>query len=211
MGRDAHAVQGRHRVLIVGGGFAGIACADRLAKHGDVAVTLIDRNDYHQFQPLLYQVATYQLAARDIAYPLAEIARHHGGFEVRQADVIAIDPGARTVTTADGDTIAADHLVLAAGSQAFFFKTPGASDHAIPLYSLDDARRLRSRVLAVFDDAARDPARIEDGALTFVVVGGGPTGVEVAGAIAQMIRTTHDDGIPGVDDGRGPRDARRPW
>jgi NADH dehydrogenase len=196
MATDAHGTEGRHRILIVGGGFAGIACADRLAKHDDVAVTLIDRNDYHQFQPLLYQVATYQLAARDIAYPLTEIARHHGRFDVRIAEVTTIDPGALTVTTSDGGTIAADHLVLAAGSQAFFFKTPGASDHAIPLYSLDDARRLRSRVLAVFDDAAADPARIEDGALTFVVVGGGPTGVEVAGAIAQMIRTTMTTAFP---------------
>ncbi len=190
MTSSQHKGRDRHRVVIVGGGFAGVACADKLGREEDVAVTLVDRNEYHQFQPLLYQVATYQLAASDIAYPLTKIARWHGGFEVRHADVVQIDPATRTVTTADGDAIRGDHLVVAAGSQAFFFKTPGASEHAIPLYALDDATRLRRRVLAVFDAAAADPDVIGEGALRFVVVGGGPTGVEVAGAIAQMIRTT---------------------
>src|SRR5262245_5863763 len=187
---DQEAPATRRRVVIVGGGFAGLACADKLAGHADVAVTLIDRNDYHQFQPLLYQVATYQLAATDIGYPLVKVSQAHGGFEVRQATVVSIDPVARSVRLDDGQIVKGDFIVLAAGSEAFFFKTPGASDHSIPLYSLDDARRLRRRLLACFDDAAADPSVIDEGALEFVVVGGGPTGVEVAGAIAQMIRTT---------------------
>jgi NADH:quinone reductase (non-electrogenic) len=177
------------RVVIVGGGFAGVACAKRLSRHDEVAVTLIDRNDYHQFQPLLYQVATCQLAPVDIAYPLATVAAH-AGFTFKQADVREIDPTAKTVTTAAGEVLEADYLVVAAGSQAFFFKTPGARDHALPLYSLDDARRLRARVLEVFEDADKDPSLIDQGALEFVVVGGGPTGVEVAGALAEMIRTS---------------------
>jgi NADH dehydrogenase len=176
-------------VVIVGGGFAGIACARKLAKSDDVTVTLIDKNDYHQFQPLLYQVATSQLAPVDIAYPLRK-AGAHGGFEVIQAAVVAIDPQRRSVTTAAGDTYQGDFLVLAAGSQAFFFKTPGAREHAFPLYSLDDAKRLRAMILDAFEEADRDPSLIEHGALEFVIVGGGPTGVEVAGAISEMINTT---------------------
>jgi NADH:quinone reductase (non-electrogenic) len=179
----------RASVIIVGGGFAGVACAKTLAKDKDVAVTLIDRNDYHQFQPMLYQVATYQLAPVDIAYPLSEVARN-AGFTFRQADVASIDPTTRTVTTADGEQLTADYIVVAGGSQAFFFKTPGARDHAFPLYSLDDARRLRTRILALFEDVVNDPSLADEGALEFVVVGGGPTGVEVAGAIAEMVHTT---------------------
>jgi NADH dehydrogenase len=176
------------RVLIVGGGFAGVACARKLAKDKGVSVTLLDANDYHQFQPLLYQVATCQLAPADIAYPLRRVAAH-GGFEFVQAGVRSMDPVARTVTTSAGDTHEADYLVLAAGSQASFFKTPGAREHAFPLYSLDDAKRLRAVILDAFEEAHRDHSRIEHGALQFVIVGGGPTGVEVAGAISEMIRT----------------------
>jgi len=179
----------RTRVIVVGAGFAGVACARKLASDNGVAVTLVDRNDYHQFQPLLYQVATCQLAPIDIAYPLAKVAEH-GGFEFRQAEVTAIDPATRTITTATGETMSADYIVVAAGSQAFFFKTPGAREHAFPLYSLDDARRLRARILTAFEDADRDPTLIDQGALEFVVVGGGPTGVEVAGAISEMIHTS---------------------
>ena len=97
-----------------------------------------------------------------------------------------MDPVARTVTTSAGDTHTADYLVLAAGSQASFFKTPGAREHAFPLYSLDDAKRLRAMILDAFEEAHRDPSLIDQGALEFVVVGGGPTGVEVAGAISEI-------------------------
>jgi NADH dehydrogenase len=182
--------QARTRVLIVGGGFAGVGCAKTLAKHDDVEVTLVDRNNYHQFQPLLYQVATSMLAPSDIAYSLRKVARKHGNFDVRLGDVTAIDPVAHTVETTTGETYQGDYLVLAAGSRPNFFHTPGAEEHAFPLYSLDDATRLRSRILVAFEEAARDPSLIEQGALNFVIVGGGPTGVEVAGALAEMINST---------------------
>ena len=188
--------KGRPRVVIIGGGFAGVACAVKLAKSGDVAITLVDRLDYHQFQPLLYQVATYQLASADVAYPLSEVSRHHGGLEVLRTEVTSIDPARRVVRTADGHEIRADYLVLAAGSQAFFFGTPGAPEHTIPLYSLDDALRLRRRILALFDASNDDPSVMDAGALEFVVVGGGPTGVEVSGALAQMIETTMRSAFP---------------
>src|SRR6186997_1378299 len=168
------------RVVVVGGGFAGVACARKLAATEGVHVTLIDRNDYHQFQPLLYQVATSMLAARDIAYPLRRIAAEFDDFEAKRADVVALDPVARTVTTATGETYGGDYLVLAAGSQPSFFGTPGA-EHAFPLYSLDDAERLGTRIIQAFEEADRDPSLVDEGALNFVIVGGGPTGVEVAG------------------------------
>jgi NADH dehydrogenase len=180
----------RRRVVIVGGGFAGLACAKKLSGRPDIDVTIIDRNDYHQFQPLLYQVATSMLSASDVAYPLRRFADVHGGLGVKLEQVESIDPVARTVTTERGTTYEADDLVLAAGSQPFFFKTPGADEHAFPLYSLDHATRLRSRILELFEEADRDPSLVDQGALEFVVVGGGPTGVEVSGALAEMIQTT---------------------
>ena len=109
---------------------------------------------------------------------------------MKLGEVTEIDPATRTVTLADGERFTGDALVLAAGSQPNFFRTPGAEEHALPLYSLDDATRLRSRILEVFEAADRDPSRIDDGALTFVVVGGGPTGVELAGALADLIAET---------------------
>jgi len=180
----------QRRVVIVGGGFAGVACARKLASAKDLRVTLIDRNNYHQFQPLLYHVATCQLSASDIAYPMRRIVIGNDRFDVKRANVTAIDPERKTVSTETGEVHQADYLVLAAGSRPYYFKTPGADIHAFPLYSLDDAQRLRSRILALFEEADRDPELIESGALEFVVVGGGPTGVEVAGALAEMIHTT---------------------
>jgi NADH dehydrogenase len=179
-----------HHVVIVGGGFAGVGCARTLARHDDVRVTLIDRNNYHQFQPLLYQVATSQLAPSDIAYSLRKLFNDDDNVAVKLAEVAEIDPLTHTVTAADGERFTGDAVVLAAGSQPNFFRTPGADQHAFPLYCLDDAQRLRSRILSVFEQADRDPSLIEQGALTFVVIGGGPTGVELAGALADLIHET---------------------
>jgi len=180
---------GRH-VIVVGGGFAGVGCVKRLAREDGVRVTLIDRHNYHQFQPLLYQVATSQLASTDIAFSLRKLFREHDDVDVKLGEVAELDPATHTVTLADGDRFTGDALVPAAGSQPNFFRTPGAEEHALPLYSLDDATRLRSRILEVFEAADRDPSRIDQGALTFVVVGGGPTGVELAGALADLIAET---------------------
>jgi NADH:quinone reductase (non-electrogenic) len=178
---------GGTHVVIVGGGFAGIACAKGLAGKKGVRVTLLDRNSYHQFQPLLYQVATAELTGRDIEFDLEEIFEDQENVEVRQAEVVSVDPEARTVALADDGEIAGDVLVLAAGSQPNFFHTPGAEEFGFPLYSLDDARRVRSRVLQVFQDASEKPELVDQGALTFVVVGGGATGVESAGALGELV------------------------
>ena len=177
-------------VVVVGGGFAGMACAKHLAKDHGLRITLIDRNNYHQFQPLLYQVATAQLGSSDIASPLRTLSIQHPNIVVKLAEVTAVDPAARSVTTQTGETYAADYLVLAGGSQPNFFRTPGAAEHAYPLYSLGDAQRLRSRIISVFEQADRDASLIDEGALTFVIVGGGATGTEIAGALAEMIKGT---------------------
>ena len=177
-------------VVIVGGGFAGLGCAKVLAGEKGVRVTLLDRHNYHQFQPLLYQVATSQLASADIAYSLRRGFVDDDNVDVKLADVIEVDTAARTVTTAAGETYEADVLVLAAGAQANFFNTPGAEEHAFPLYSLADAERLRTRILSVFEHADRDPSLLDRGALNFVVVGAGATGTEVSGALADMVHET---------------------
>ena len=174
-------------VVIVGAGFAGIGCAKELAKRHDVHVTLLDKHNYHQFLPLLYQVATYQLSPTDVAMDLRQEFRKHPRVSVKMGEVASIDPSTRSVAMTDGGTFSGDYIVLAAGSQANFFDTPGA-EHVFPLYSLDDAERLRSRLLAIFEDADRDPSLVDKGALNVVVVGAGATGTEVAGAIGDLVR-----------------------
>ncbi len=174
-------------VVIVGGGFAGVSCARKLAANPDVRVTLIDRNNYHQFQPLLYQVATAELGVSDVAFMLRKLLDRHANVDVKMVEATSVDPVTRTVRTAEGEMYQGDFLVLAAGSQPNFFGTPGADKHAFPLYSLHQAEVLRSRILAVFESADRDPALVEKGALNFVIVGAGPTGTEMAGALTDML------------------------
>jgi|tagenome__1003787_1003787.scaffolds.fasta_scaffold20910070_2 NADH dehydrogenase len=182
---DAGAQQQPH-VVVVGAGFAGVSAAQKLADAG-VRVTLLDRHNYHQFQPLLYQVATAQLSPDDVGTPLRNLFRKEHDVAVKEVEVTGVDPATRTVTTADGGTYTGDYLVLAVGAQPNFFRTSGAAEHTMPLYSLRDAERLRSRVIEVCDAADRDPDLIDKGALTFVVVGGGATGVEIAGALADFL------------------------
>jgi NADH dehydrogenase len=178
--------------VIVGSGFAGAACTKKLAKH-DVHVTLVDKNNYNQFQPMLYQFATAQVTSIDVARPLRDMFRKRKNVEVKMADVTGADPHSNTVTCADGTTFSGDYLVLAVGSRPNFFHTPGADAYAFPLYTLADAQRLRSRIFEVFEDADRNPKLLDRGALNFVIVGAGATGVETAGALADLI----NDVMPG--------------
>ena len=181
------------RVVIVGGGFAGVGCARRLASNPDVHVTLIDKNNYQQFQPLLYQVATALLGPGNAAFSLRSLLRGHANVDVKMAEVISADLKTRTVETADGKTYQGDFLILAAGAQANFFGTTGADQHAYPLYSLRDAELLRSRILMLLESVDREPLLIDHGALNFVVVGAGPTGAETAGSLAHLIQTARKD------------------
>jgi NADH dehydrogenase len=177
-------------VLIVGGGFAGLNCARKLASNPNVRITLLDKNNYQQFQPLLYQVATSILGPGNIAFNLRGTLRGHPNVDVKMTEVISIDLNTRTVQTAQGQQYQGDFLVLAAGSQANFFGTPGADEHSYPLYSLHDAERLRSRILAMLESADRDPTLLAKGALNFVIVGAGPTGTEMAGAFGDMLQSS---------------------
>jgi NADH dehydrogenase len=176
-------------VVIVGGGFGGLNAARALDGAANVRVTLLDRHNYHLFQPLLYQVATAALSPGDIASPIRWILRHQRNVEVLLAEATAIDPAGRRVLISGGDPIPYDYLVLAAGSAHAYFGHPEWEPRAPGLKTLDDALEMRRRMLLAFEAAERevDPEK-QRRLLTFVIVGGGPTGVELAGALAEIAR-----------------------
>jgi NADH:quinone reductase (non-electrogenic) len=177
-------------VLILGGGLAGVACAHKLGDEG-VHVTLVDRNDYHQFQPLLYQVASSQLPAEDIARPHRTIFKDYPTVTVVTADVASASLAERSLVLSDGRTLTGSHLVMAAGARPNFFGVPGAEEYAFPLYSVVDAERLRRHLQQLLEDAisaeGAGESQREPGMLDVVVVGGGPTGVETTGALAELM------------------------
>jgi len=181
-------VAGKPHVVIVGGGFAGLQCAIDLASHKNIRITLLDRNNYQQFQPLLYQVATSILSPSNAAFALRDVLRGHDNVDVQMDEAVSIDLAHRTVTTASGQTHTGDFLVLSTGSRVNFYGTPGAEQHSLPLYTLRDAETLRTTILNTLEQADRNPAAITDGTLNFVIVGGGPTGVEMAGTLSDTLR-----------------------
>lgn len=178
----------RPRVVIVGAGFGGLEAAKRLGQLGRVDVLLLDRHNYHLFQPLLYQVATAGLEAEAIAYPVRRILHKLDTVGFRLSNVESVDLRQREVRT-DGGAIRYDYLILAAGSETNFFGNNELAKHANGLKDLDQAEALRNHLLSCFERAAPEPPSAERTALlTFVVAGGGPTGVECAGAMAELIR-----------------------
>jgi NADH:quinone reductase (non-electrogenic) len=179
-------------VVIVGGGFGGLDAA-RALKSAPVRITLLDRHNHHVFQPLLYQVATAALSPGDIASPIRWILRHQKNVEVFLADVRSVDPARRLVLT-DRDPVPYDYLILATGAAHAYFGHPEWARRAPGLKTLDDALEMRRRVLLAFEAAERvtDPAE-QRRLLTFVIIGGGPTGVELAGALAEIARQTLRD------------------
>ena len=172
-------------VAIVGAGFGGLGVAEQL-DHVPVEVTLIDQHNYHTFQPLLYQVATSLLNAEDVGAPVRSLFRHQDNVTFRMATVTGVDMPGHKIQLKDGTQISYDYLVLAGGTTVNYFNTPGAAEHAFPLYTLMNAVKLRNRILERFEATDRDPALIDDGALNFVIVGAGPTGVETAGALSDL-------------------------
>jgi NADH:ubiquinone reductase (H+-translocating) len=186
----------RARVVIVGSGFGGLNAALRLA-HQPVDITVVDRDNYHGFWPLLYQVATAGLGSDDIAHPIRSIYGKYPNISVRLGTVTDIDLDARHVVVEhrpgqhgpDGDRteLPYDYLILAAGTSASDFGIPGVAEHAFPLKTVPDAVRLRNHILSTFEAANADPEGGGDGALTTVLIGGGPTGVEMSGALAELI------------------------
>jgi NADH dehydrogenase len=173
-------------VVIVGAGFAGLYCAKALASVANVRVTLLEKNNYQQFQPLLYQVATASLAPSRAAFSLRSVLLKQANIDIHMTEIVSVDLARKTVGDRNGGTYTGDYLVLAAGSQANFFKVPGVEEFAFPLYSLRDAERLRSRLIQVFEAADEVIARDASVVLHLAVIGGGPTGVEMAGAVADI-------------------------
>jgi len=171
---------------VIGGGFAGLAAARRLGGHA-LEVTLVDQHNFHTFLPLLYQVATAGLEPADIAYPVRTVFGRDPNVTFRHGRAVGVDLDARRVDLADGDALSYDHLVVASGAAAQFFGIPGAAEHARPLYTLGDARRLRNHLLATLEAADAHPESYDGGAPVFVVVGAGPTGVETAGALVELL------------------------
>ncbi len=201
-------------IVIVGGGFGGLAAARRLAR-APVHITLVDQHNYHLFQPLLYQVATAALSPGDIAAPIRHILRNHRAVRVRLDRVTAVEPREKRVVLASGGTLGYDYLILAAGARHAYFGHPEWERLAPGLKTLDDALEVRRRILAAFEAAERigldhqDSGASLDAAtrrayLTFVVVGGGPTGVELSGALVEIARETLAREFRSID----PREAR---
>ncbi len=180
----------RKRIVIVGGGFAGLACARALAGSQN-DVTLIDKRNHHLFQPLLYQVSTAALSPADIAVPLRAVLARAQNVRVILDEVTGVKPGARQVELHSGARMPYDRLILATGSCYNYFGHPEWRRDAPSPKTIGDAREIRARLLRAFEDAEKTPdAARRQGLLTFVIVGGGPTGVEMAGAIAELARHT---------------------
>ncbi|MDQ0472926.1 NAD(P)/FAD-dependent oxidoreductase [Labrys wisconsinensis] len=181
---------GRHRIVVVGAGFGGLEAVHRLAG-APVAITLVDRRNHHLFQPLLYQVATASLATSEIAWPTRHVLARRDDVTTLLATVTGIDTAARRVLLDDGATLPYDTLILATGARHAYFGHDEWEPFAPGLKTLEDATTIRRRILLAFERAERetDPRR-QAALLTFVIVGAGPTGVELAGTIAELARDT---------------------
>ncbi|WP_375449507.1 NAD(P)/FAD-dependent oxidoreductase [uncultured Devosia sp.] len=184
---------GRHRVVIVGGGFGGLAAAQAL-KGAAVDITLIDRRNHHLFQPLLYQVATAALGTSEIAWPIRHILKHRPEVRTILASVTGVDKVAKTVQVDDGSSLPYDSLIIATGARHAYFGHDEWEPFAPGLKTLEDATTIRRKLLLAFEAAEResDP-QLRKALLTFVIIGGGPTGVEMAGAIVELAHTSLRD------------------
>jgi len=194
MQRQKRRPGGGPRVLVIGGGFAGLSALDKLAKT-DAQVTLIDRNVYSTFQPLLYQVATAGLTAADVAYPLWSVTRRTRAH-FRKGELASVDLAARTARLADGAEFGYDYLILATGVSANFYGVTGAQENSLSLYTRRDAIALRNRLLVELERRASGEA---DPELDITVVGGGATGVELAGTLAELRNIALPAAFPEVD------------
>src|SRR5436190_1948471 len=179
-----------HRVVIVGGGFGGLYAAQALRK-APVRITLVDRRNFHLFQPLLYQVATGALSPSDIAQPLRSLVRKQKNTTVILGEAIGIDVDLREIRLADGGPIPYDTLVVATGAHHTYFDHPEWAAIAPGLKTIEDATEIRRRILIAFEAAEReaDPERRREW-MTFLLIGGGPTGVELAGALGEIAHDT---------------------
>ena len=199
----------RQRVVILGGGFAGVGAARKL-KHADADVVLVDKHDYHTFQPLLYQ-CRHRPARDHRGRPLAARPRARPGERHRPSGDRRrrVDLDAREVQFADLEPLTYDYLVFGLGAEVELLRHRGAAEHGFPMYTLPDALRLKNHVLQRWEEADRHPELVDDGALNIVVVGGGATGVESAGALAELYRGDVRKGLPARAPGQGAGHPRR--
>ena len=191
----------RPQVVVIGAGFGGLSVARGLDDQ-PVDVTLIDRHNFTTFQPLLYQVATAGLNPADVAHPVRGLFHRQRNLRFRKGVVEGVNWEAQHLHLAGQRDLPFDQLVVAVGAVATWFGVEGAAEYALPLYTLEDATVLRNHILGRFEAADADPSLIDDGALTFVVVGGGPTGVETAGALAELVAVVFRRDYPQLDVGR---------
>jgi NADH dehydrogenase len=187
-------------VLVLGGGFGGIGAAKKLAK-APVDVVLVDRHDYHTFQPLLYQLATGLLEQPAVGHSIRDLFHKQDNVRVHTDTVVSVDLDAREARFAELEPQSYDYLLLGLGAEVNFFGVEGAAEHGFPLYTLSDAVRLKDHVLERWEAADRDPSLVGKGALNVVVVGGGPTGVETAGALAELYNGVFKKDYPDVAPG----------
>ncbi|HEY9012524.1 MAG TPA: NAD(P)/FAD-dependent oxidoreductase [Devosia sp.] len=183
----------KHRVVIIGGGFGGLSAAQHL-NGADVEITIIDRRNHHLFQPLLYQVATTALSPSEIAWPIRQLLRHRPEVRTLLGNVVGIDKAGQTVELEDGARIPYDSLIIATGAQHAYFGHDDWEPFAPGLKTLEDATAMRRQLLLAFEKAERESDHERRRALlTFVIIGAGPTGVELAGAIVELARVTLRD------------------
>jgi NADH dehydrogenase len=190
--------EGRPRVVIVGAGFGGLRTAKELAAE-PVEIVLIDSNNYHRFQPLLYQVATAGLEPDEIVHPVRNIFRKQKNVRFLLGTVSAFDGDRRRLILKDGKEVAYDYLVLAAGAATNYFGIPGAAEHGFPMQGIPEALKLRNHILRQFERVERDVLELDKGALNFVIVGGGATGIEMAGQLAELFRCVLKEDYRNVD------------
>ncbi|MBE2224427.1 MAG: NAD(P)/FAD-dependent oxidoreductase [Anaerolineae bacterium] len=184
-------------VVVLGGGFAGLGAVQKL-KDAPVKITIIDQNNYHTFQPLLYQLATNELSANEVGFPIREMMHRQDNAIFHQAKIMKIDLENKQVHLADMEPVSYDYLVIGLGAVVNYFGTKGAEEHAFPLYTMRDAFALKDHITKLLEKVDKNPALIDDGALTFCVVGGGPTGVETAGALSELLHAVTEEDYPNL-------------
>jgi len=193
----------RPRVVIIGAGFAGIEAAQCL-KGAPVDVMLVDRNNYHKFQPLLYQIATAGLTSGNVTMPVRDLLRGQDNARFRRANVVDVDPNEQRIYAEGGASMTYDDLILAVGAVTNYVDIKGVREYAFPLKDIPDALNLRNHVLERFEEADCNVALRDSCALDAVIVGGGPTGVETAAMLAELFRETMCRDFDWVDPGTGP-------
>ena len=187
------------QILILGAGFGGVWAAEALAKQ-PAQVLILDKNNYHTFLPLLYQVAAAELEPERIAQPVRSIIRQRNNVRFALQEVVGVNLAAQTVQTAVGQTLAYDYLLIALGSTNHYFGIPGAAEHSFTLKSVEEGIALRNHILRCVEKAARETdTAVRRQLLTFVIIGGGPTGVEYAGALSELLYQPLDKDFPELD------------